>query len=99
LGLFKYWPNRAVRVESRFKWSLRVINGVIGIWESAESHITISRRWKHRHWLATIFYRDGERFARAETVRKKAIAFTERQRKYSRFKGHHLFTRIPAGQN
>jgi hypothetical protein len=39
------------------------------------------KRRKHRHWLATIFYRDGERFARTYTDRKKAIAFAERQRK------------------
>ena len=54
---------------------------------------------KYRHWLATIFYRDGDRFARAYTVREKAIAIAERQRKYFRFKGLLLFTRIPAVQN
>jgi hypothetical protein len=57
------------------------------------------KRRKHRHWLATIFYLDCDRFARAYTVRKKAIAFAERQRKYFHFKGHLLFTRIPAVQN
>jgi hypothetical protein len=39
------------------------------------------KRRKHRHWLATIFYRDGERFARTYTDHKKAISFAERQRK------------------
>jgi hypothetical protein len=39
------------------------------------------KRRKHRHWLATIFYRDGERFARTYTDHKKAVAFAERQRK------------------
>lgn len=39
------------------------------------------KRRKHRHWLATIFYRDGERFARTYTDRKKALSFAERQRK------------------
>jgi hypothetical protein len=39
------------------------------------------KRRKHRHWLATIFYRDGERFARMYTNRAKAAAFAERQRK------------------
>lgn len=38
-------------------------------------------RRKHHHWLATIFYRDGDRFARTYIDRKKAIAFAERQRK------------------
>jgi hypothetical protein len=37
------------------------------------------RKHRHRHWLATIFYRDGERFARTYTDHKKAIAFAERQ--------------------
>jgi hypothetical protein len=39
------------------------------------------KRRKHHHWLAKIFYRDGDRFARTYTDRKKAIAFAERQRK------------------
>jgi len=39
------------------------------------------KRRKHRHWLATVFYRDGERFARMYTNRTKAAAFAERQRK------------------
>ena len=39
------------------------------------------KRRKHHHWLATVFYRDGERFARTYTDRKKAFAFAERQRK------------------
>jgi hypothetical protein len=39
------------------------------------------KRTKHQHWLAMIFYRDGERFSRTYTDRKKAIAFAERQRK------------------
>ena len=39
------------------------------------------KRRKHRHWLATIFYADGERFARTYTDHKKAVAFAERQRK------------------
>ena len=38
------------------------------------------RRRKHHHWRVTIFYPDGERFARIYTDRKKAEAFAERQR-------------------
>jgi hypothetical protein len=41
------------------------------------------KRRKHRHWLATIFYRDGERFARTYTDHEKADRFAERQRKSS----------------
>ena len=37
-------------------------------------------RRKHHHWQVTIFYPDGERFARIYTDRKKAQAFAERQR-------------------
>src|ERR1700676_4159873 len=39
------------------------------------------RRRKHKHWQVTIFYRDGERFARVYTDRAKAAKFAERQRK------------------
>jgi hypothetical protein len=38
-------------------------------------------RRKHHHWQVTVFYNDGERFARTYTVRAKADGFAERQRK------------------
>jgi len=38
------------------------------------------QRRKHHHWEVTLFYPDGERFARTYTDRKKAEAFAERQR-------------------
>ena len=38
-------------------------------------------RRKHHHWQVTLFYKDGERFARTNTVHAKADAFAERQRK------------------
>jgi hypothetical protein len=39
------------------------------------------RRRKHKHWQVTVFYKDGERFARVYTDREKAASFAERQRK------------------
>jgi hypothetical protein len=39
------------------------------------------RRRKHRHWQVTVFYKDGERFARVYTDREKATRFADRQRK------------------
>jgi hypothetical protein len=39
------------------------------------------RRRKHKHWQVTVFYKDGERFARVYTDRAKASKFAERQRK------------------
>ena len=39
------------------------------------------KRRKHRHWQVTVFYTDGERFARPYTVHAKAAGFAERQRK------------------
>jgi hypothetical protein len=39
------------------------------------------KRRKHRHWQATVFYKDGERFARVYTDKEKATGFAERQRK------------------
>jgi hypothetical protein len=38
-------------------------------------------RRKHHHWQVTVFYADGERFARTYTVHAKATGFAERQRK------------------
>jgi hypothetical protein len=39
------------------------------------------KRRKHKHWQVTIFYKDGERFARVYTDRVKANKFADRQRK------------------
>lgn len=39
------------------------------------------KRRKHKHWQVTVFYKDGERFARVYTDREKASRFAERQRK------------------
>jgi len=38
-------------------------------------------RRKHHHWQVTLFYNDGERFARTYTVHDKAANFAERQKK------------------
>jgi hypothetical protein len=38
-------------------------------------------RRKHHHWQVTLFYRDGERFARIYIDHKKAERFAERQKK------------------
>jgi hypothetical protein len=34
-------------------------------------------RRKHHHWQLTVFYNDGERFARTYTVRARAAGFAE----------------------
>jgi hypothetical protein len=39
------------------------------------------RRRKHHHWLATIRYHDGEKFARVYIDRDKAKRFAARQKK------------------
>jgi hypothetical protein len=39
------------------------------------------RRRKHHHWLATIYYLDGEKFARVYIDREKAKRFAQRQKK------------------
>jgi hypothetical protein len=38
-------------------------------------------RRKHRHWKVTLYYKDGEIFARVYTDRERAAAFTDRQKK------------------
>jgi hypothetical protein len=39
------------------------------------------KRRKHHHWQVTLFYNDGERFARMYTDHGKAANFAERQKK------------------
>ncbi|HJY85551.1 MAG TPA: hypothetical protein VKE24_01825 [Candidatus Acidoferrales bacterium] len=39
------------------------------------------RRREHRHWLVTVYYHDGEKFARVYIDRAKAAKFAERQKK------------------
>jgi len=39
------------------------------------------RRRKHQHWQVTIYYRDGERFARVYIDRERALRFAERQKR------------------
>jgi len=39
------------------------------------------KRRKHLHWQVTLFYQDGERFARIYTDQKKAAGFADRQKK------------------
>jgi hypothetical protein len=39
------------------------------------------RRRKHHHWLVTLTYADGEKFARVYIDREKAGKFAERQKK------------------
>ena len=38
-------------------------------------------RRKHHHWQVTLFYNDGERFARMYTDHEKAANFAERQKR------------------
>ena len=39
------------------------------------------RRRKHKHWQVTVFYHDGERFARVYIDRERAERFAERQKR------------------
>jgi hypothetical protein len=39
------------------------------------------RRRKHRHWQVTVYYQDGEKFARVYIDRERAERFAERQKK------------------
>ena len=47
----------------------------------AKLAFTKDRRRKHKHWQVTVYYRDGEKFARVYTDRKKAAAFAVRQKR------------------
>jgi hypothetical protein len=39
------------------------------------------KRRKHQHWQVTVFYHDGERFARVYIDRDRAQRFAARQKK------------------
>lgn len=39
------------------------------------------RRRKHRHWQVTVYYADGEKFARVYIDRDRAEHFAERQKR------------------
>jgi hypothetical protein len=39
------------------------------------------KRRKHRHWQVTVYYHDGEKFARVYIDREKAEQFAERQKR------------------
>ena len=45
------------------------------------SRFNRDRRRKHRHWQVTVFYHDGEKFARVYIDRERAERFAERQKK------------------
>jgi plasmid stabilization system protein ParE len=46
-----------------------------------KSRLGKDKRRKHRHWQVTVYYRDGEKFARVYIDRVKAQGFAERQKK------------------
>lgn len=39
------------------------------------------KRRKHRHWQVTVYYEDGEKFARVYIDRERAEHFAERQKR------------------
>lgn len=49
--------------------------------ESKSSRFHGDRRRKHRHWQVTVYYHDGEKFARVYIDRERAERFAERQKK------------------
>lgn len=45
------------------------------------SRLHQDRRRRHRHWQVTVYYHDGEKFARVYIDRDRAVRFAERQKK------------------
>ncbi len=45
------------------------------------SRFRTDKRRKHRHWQVTVYYHDGEKFARVYIDRERAARFAERQKK------------------
>jgi hypothetical protein len=48
---------------------------------SKSTRMRRDRRRKHRHWQVTIYYKDGEKFARVYIDRERASRFAERQKR------------------
>lgn len=46
-----------------------------------KSRFGSDKRRKHRHWLVTVCYADGEKFGRVYIDRAKAVQFAARQKK------------------
>jgi hypothetical protein len=46
-----------------------------------QSKLGKDKRRKHHHWQVTVFYQDGEKFARVYIDREKAANFAERQKR------------------
>jgi len=49
------------------------------------------KRRKHRHWQVTVFYHDGEKFARVYIDRDRAERFASRQKKSPVVKATRIF--------
>jgi hypothetical protein len=47
----------------------------------SSSRFQKDRRRKHRHWQVTVYYHDGEKFARVYIDRERAERFAERQKR------------------
>jgi hypothetical protein len=45
------------------------------------NRISRDRRRKHHHWQVTVYYHDGEKFARVYIDRERAERFARRQKK------------------
>jgi hypothetical protein len=48
---------------------------------SGSSRLRKDGRRKHRHWQVTVYYHDGEKFARVYIDRERAERFADRQKK------------------
>jgi hypothetical protein len=55
--------------------------------KKSSSRFRRDRRRKHRHWQVTVYYHDGEKFARVYIDRERAMSFADRQKKSPIVKG------------
>jgi len=51
------------------------------------SRLSQDRRRRHQHWQVTVYYHDGEKFARVYIDRERAERFADRQKKSPVVKG------------
>jgi hypothetical protein len=61
-----------------------ILEGLINVRKAKPkktSRMRRDKRRKHHHWQVTVYYADGEKFARVYIDRERAQKFAERQKK------------------
>src|SRR5690348_9563077 len=72
---------REVAILPRQKKGSQVKKKSTGKSRKKTSRFRTDKRRKHRHWQVTVYYHDGEKFARVYIDRERAVSFANRQKR------------------